>query len=125
MSNQGPGEKIPERRRHRRYRITSPVKFRQSVVSITVEGLTQEISEGGLSAFVGPGLAVGETVDVDLSLPGLSLQASAIVRSCTGTHFRFEFVGLTPEQVQQIKDCNKKLDPFRSIVMHGARRPRS
>ncbi len=126
MRKQSPSQQPEERRRHRRYRVTGPVKFRQSGSSIIVEGLTQEISEGGLSAFVrNPGLTVGETVEVELSLPALSLQASAIVRSCTKTHFRFQFVGLTPEQVEQIKDCNKKLDPFRNTVMRSARRPRS
>jgi hypothetical protein len=127
MSNPGPGQKPDERRHHRRYRIAGPVKFLQSGSEVSVEGLTQEISEGGLSAFLRPpGLTVGDTVEVELMLPGGALQARAQVRNHTNTHFRFQFIDLTPEQIQRIKDGEKELDPFRSGVMiSGPPRPRS
>jgi len=114
-----PGQKPEERRRDRRYRLAAPVTFRPSGDStIAVAGLTQEISEGGLSAFLGKSnLVVGETVDVELSLPAGALQARALVRSRLASHFRFEFVDLTPEQLQQIKNCIQKLSPFRTLVM--------
>jgi hypothetical protein len=98
--------------------MTGPVKFRQSGSCAAAEGLTQEISESGFSAFVRPpGLTVGETVAVEMVLPEGPMQARALVRQRTGTHFRFQFVDLTPEQLQQIKDSTGKLDPFRNSVM--------
>jgi hypothetical protein len=88
-----------------------------------MQGLLQEISEGGMSAFVGDGqLAVDDTVDLDLALFSVHLRCQAVVRHQSGRHFRFEFLALTPEQIQKIKDSVDKLQPFMNKVMAVGRR---
>jgi len=65
-------------------------------------GISLDISEGGLGAIVHGGLRVGEMVEIDVRTPGFSLSAVAIVRYTTHVRSGFEFVGMTPEEREQI-----------------------
>jgi c-di-GMP-binding flagellar brake protein YcgR len=114
MSDQPPKPATKEKRRHRRYRISIGVTIRTSNGgSAAMQGLLQEISEGGMSAFVGAGdLKLDDAVELDLSLPSGRMYLRAIIRNQSGRHFRFEFVDLTPEQTEQIKESHKKMQPF-------------
>jgi len=55
-----------------------------------------------LGAIVHGGLRVGEMVEIDVRTPGFSLSAVAIVRYTTHVRSGFEFVGMTPEEREQI-----------------------
>jgi c-di-GMP-binding flagellar brake protein YcgR len=65
-------------------------------------GVSLDISEGGLGAIVQGGLRMGETVEIDVHLPGSGLRAVAVVRYNTHGRCGFEFVGLTQEVRRQI-----------------------
>jgi hypothetical protein len=65
-------------------------------------GISLDISEGGLGAIVHGGLRIGEMVEIDMNTPGFSLSAVAIVRYTTHVRSGFEFVGVTPEEREQI-----------------------
>jgi hypothetical protein len=65
-------------------------------------GISLDISEGGIGALVRGGLRVGETVSLDLELPDYSLRAVAIVRHSSSVRSGFEFVGLTADERQYI-----------------------
>jgi len=65
-------------------------------------GISLDISEGGLGAMVRGGLRAGELVEIDVCIAGQDLTAVAIVRYTTDVRSGFEFVGLTPEERQQI-----------------------
>lgn len=65
-------------------------------------GISLDISEGGLGAIVHGGLRVGEMVEIDVRTPGFSLSAVAIVRYSSRVRSGFEFVGITPEEREQI-----------------------
>jgi hypothetical protein len=65
-------------------------------------GISLDISEGGLGAIVHGGLRVGEMVEIDVRTPGFALSAVAIVRYTSTVRSGFEFVGMTPEEREQI-----------------------
>jgi hypothetical protein len=76
----------------------------------TTRGITLDISEGGLGALVQGDLRLGETVEIDLQLPGNSLSTVAIVRHTSNVRSGFEFLGITPEERLQIaKTCGRHL----------------
>jgi len=109
-------------RRHRRYRISGTVTVRPIE---PFKGLIHGISEGGISAFIAePELKSGDMVEVRLPLAGGDMFAVAVVRHHTGAQFGFEFVGLTAEQVEQIRDSEKHLQPLISAVAKPTRRSR-
>jgi len=68
-------------------------------------GISLDISEGGLGAMMRGGLRAGELVEIDVCIAGCALTAVAIVRYTTGERSGFEFVGLTPEERQQIANA--------------------
>jgi hypothetical protein len=65
-------------------------------------GVSLDISQGGLGAIVHEGLRVGEMVEIDVRVPGLTLSAVAIVRYTSSVRSGFEFVGMTAEEREQI-----------------------
>jgi hypothetical protein len=65
-----------------------------------------EISEGGLSALVGADFHVGDRLELD---PVGGGKAEAIVRRSVGRLCGFEFLNLSPEQVENIRERCKKL----------------
>lgn len=90
-----------------------------------MQGLLQEISDAGMSAFVGAGeLKVEDTVEVNLALPTGRMHFRAVVRRQRGRQFGFEFIELAPEQEQQIKDSHLKTQPFINKVIKSVRRPK-
>ncbi len=65
-------------------------------------GTTLDISEGGLGAIVSGELRVGDMVEIDVRIAEATLTIVAIVRHSSKVQSGFEFVGLTPEERQQI-----------------------
>ena len=68
----------------------------------TTRGVSLDISEGGLGALVQSDLKPGDVIEIDLKLPGQELTAIAIVRHSSSERSGFEFLGLTPEERQQL-----------------------
>jgi hypothetical protein len=65
-------------------------------------GITLDLAEGGLGAIVQGDVHVGDTVAIDLRLSEQLLTTVAIVRHTSSVRSGFEFIGLTPEERQQI-----------------------
>ena len=91
-------------RRYPRYMFSIPVTVRHRPPSRlqNTRGMTLDISQGGVSAIVAANLLVGEVVEIDLPLPTGLLNALANVRYKTADRCGFEFIGLSPQEQQQI-----------------------
>lgn len=90
--------------RHPRLLLSAPIRLHHLVpggVRFT-NGITLDISEGGLGALVKSSLRVGETVSLELELPDYELKAVGIVRHSSSSRSGFEFLGLTPEERERI-----------------------
>ncbi len=99
-------------RRFRRTLFSVPIQLRHLIPGgiSTTRGITLDISEGGLGALVQGDLRLGETVEIDLQLPGHSLSTVAIVRHTSKVRSGFEFLGMTPEERSEItKTCGQHL----------------
>jgi hypothetical protein len=112
-TRQEASQNVPDRRRHPRYRYSAPITVLASDGSL-VPGITLEISESGLSAVFGVPLRVGDTTEVGLVAGG---KASARIRRNLGKVYGFEFLGLTTEQAEQIRDKCKMLPVYRCAVL--------
>lgn len=106
-------------RRHRRYLFSVPVQFHHMSKEHkkTTHGISLEISEGGMSAVVEGELRIGEIADVNVPLSAGSLNALAIVRHKTAGHYGFEFLGLNPQERQQLQEHTKLLLPHRGTLL--------
>ena len=102
-----------ERRRHPRYRLSTPITVRVPG-GTTAPAITIEISEGGLSALTGTDFRVGDTLELEPIGGG---KAEAIVRRCAGRLCAFEFLNLSPEQRQQIQERCKTLPLCRGKIV--------
>ena len=98
-------------RRHPRTIFSVPitVHFLVDGRAHSSHGITLDISEGGMGALIQAGLQVGETIQIDLPLPGHFLTVVAVVRHCSKLRSGFEFVGLTPEERGQITAASSLL----------------
>lgn len=99
-------------RRFRRTLFTVPIQLRHLIPGgiSTTRGITLDISEGGVGALVQGDLGLGETVEIDLQLPGHSLSTVAIVRHTSQVRSGFEFLGMTPAERSEItKTCSQHL----------------
>lgn len=100
-----PARKYPNgSQRHRRMLLTVPLMLHYLVpggVRFT-QGISLDISEGGLGALVKGELRVGDTVSLELRLSDADLKAVAIVRHSLSGRSGFEFLGLTPDEKHQI-----------------------
>ena len=61
-------------------------------------GIALDLSESGLGALVEGSLHIGDTVAVEMALPGCALRAVAIVRHSSDIRSGFEFLGLTSDE---------------------------
>jgi hypothetical protein len=91
-----------DRRRHRRYRWSVPIKLHLSDGN-SYDGLSIEISESGISATTVAVLVAGDLVQVE---PIAGSKVNATVRHTAGRIYGFEFLNMTSEQVERIRqDC--------------------
>lgn len=98
-----------DRRSRPRYRFSTPITI-SGAGSEHVPAITMEISENGLSALVGAEFHVGQQLELD---PVGGGKAAAIVRRSVGRLCGFEFLGLSQEQVQNIRERCKTLPLYR------------
>ncbi len=73
-----------------------------------------EISESGLSALVGADLHVGDRLELEPIGGG---KAESIERRTVGRLCSFEFLNLSPEQVQHIRERCKRLPLYKSKII--------
>jgi len=72
--------------------------------SLTVQGWTRNLSEGGVNAFVAHSLSLGEFVMLEIPFPdAASHDIPAQVVRALGTEYGFQFTALSVEQRLQIQ----------------------
>jgi hypothetical protein len=102
-------------RRYARYRTEMPLIVRVLGENgyMRIHGRCFEIAENGLGAVITSEFAAGEMVSLEFSIPGSeqALALRAVVRHRMGFLHGFEFVGLLPEQGEQIKAYCQTLQP--------------
>jgi len=102
-------------RRFARYRTELPliVKVLGQEGYLRVHGRCFEIAENGLGAVITSEFRAGEMVSLEFSIPNVTdLQVlRAVVRHRMGFLHGFEFVGILPEQRDQIKGYCRTLPP--------------
>lgn len=102
-------------RRFARYRTELPliVKVLGQEGYMRIHGRCFEIAENGLGAVVTSEFRAGEMVSLEFSIPNVVDQQSlrAVVRHRMGFLHGFEFVGILPEQREQIKSYCRSLSP--------------
>lgn len=102
-------------RRYARYRTEIPLIVRVLGQDgyMRIHGRCFEIAENGLGAVVTSEFASGEIVSLEFSLPEQSemMVLRAVVRHRMGFLHGFEFIGLLPEQRDQIKAYCRTLQP--------------
>jgi len=102
-------------RRYARYRTELPliVKVLGQDGYMRVHGRCFEIAENGLGAVITSEFRAGEMVSLEFSFPDTNeLQVfRAVVRHRMGFLHGFEFVGILPEQKDQLKTYCRTLSP--------------
>jgi hypothetical protein len=101
-------------RRYARYRTELPVIVRVLGEDgyMRIHGRCFEIAEAGLGAVISSELSMGEMTTLEFSLPHeAALEMRAVVRHRMGFLHGFEFVGLLPEQKEQIRKFCRDLKP--------------
>ena len=101
-----------DRRKHRRHRWSVPIEI-SAGDGPRMNGITIELSEGGFSAAISASLELGDRVDV--TAVGYVVML-AVVRWVRGRAYGFEFLELSPEQQQKIKDECRRLPLYRSSL---------
>jgi len=106
----------PDQRRSRRFpRYRTQLDVSVQVLGpdghFQVNGLCNQIGEGGLGAIIGSELTVGEMVNLQLLMPGMPQPVSlrAVVRWRDRLQHGFEFFGTPSEDRAKIHDYCKDL----------------
>ena len=102
-------------RRYARYRTELPliVKVLGQDGYLRIHGRCFEIAENGLGAVITSEFRSGEMVSLEFSIPSVKEVQNyrAVVRHRMGFLHGFEFVGILPEQREQIKSYCRTLAP--------------
>jgi PilZ domain len=101
-----------DRRRHRRYRCSIPIILHVSD-GTSYGGLSIEISESGISATTVAILVVGDLVQLE---PIAGSKVNATVRHTAGRIYGFEFLNITSEQVERIRQDCQSFPVFRTSL---------
>src|SRR5437870_13837428 len=98
-----------ERRTRPRYALVTSIRAHAKCPDrvIRSQGMTVEISEGGVSAYLRGEFEAGQQVELELDLPTGPLELSAIVRNCLGHRYGFQFLEFLPrsEERRVGKEC--------------------
>jgi PilZ domain len=101
-----------DKRKHRRYRLSVPLEL-STTDGPVIRGLTIEVSEGGFSAALSAPLEVGDQV---VATPIGYDAMPAVVRWIRGRAYGFEFLDLSIEQQNRIRNDCRRLPPYRSSL---------
>jgi len=102
-------ETFLDRRRHPRYRFSEPITI-CNADGLAIPGIGIEISVSGMSAITADSLKVNDIVKIEPIGGGTILAA---VRRNIGRVSGFEFLNVTAEQVQRIRNSCKALPLYR------------
>jgi c-di-GMP-binding flagellar brake protein YcgR len=113
-----PASKQVDRRRRRYPRY--PADFRVTVSYLLdthyqkLEGHCRDLSEAGIGILLAAELNGGEVVGLNFLLPGsvLGWEVRAVVRYRRGYQYGFEFLSLTGEQQESLRNYAKGLKPM-------------
>jgi c-di-GMP-binding flagellar brake protein YcgR len=110
--------KQSERRKHSRFALVASITVQTNISErlINSKGMTVEISQGGVSAYLREEFEAGQQVTLQVDLPPDPLTVSAVVRSRMGYRYGFQFLNLLPEQGQKIQASCKGVPPYRSCL---------
>lgn len=104
----------PQRRyqRHKvdvRVRVTLPKPAEPAVMY----GRGNELGQGGMAIFLNAELKIGDVIEVELPVLASAkpLKAKAEIRNREGFRYGMQFMGLSPEEVQQLLQLCQLLDP--------------
>ena len=91
-------------RRYRRFPLDARIAVVRSGQRRPLYGRTLGISEAGVSALLATDLELGESVHLELVLPGTSRQLAvrAVIRNRSGARYGFEFLSLSEQQREAI-----------------------
>jgi hypothetical protein len=105
----------PEQRRFPRHKVDIRVRVtlpKPADPPVTY-GRGSELGQGGMGIFVSAELQIGDNLEIEL--PVLSstqpLRVKAQVRNREGYKYGLEFIGLSPQEVQQLLQLCQLLDP--------------
>jgi hypothetical protein len=74
------------------------IRLHRDGQQLAVPGWARDLSESGLGAFVAEGLALGESVSLEIPLPsGVEVIPANVARQL-GTQYGFQFTALSAEQ---------------------------
>jgi len=87
-------------RRHPRVLLSVPITVRRLVRGgiRTCRGISLDLSESGVGLLVEGSVPVGDTLEIQLQLPGWEFSTVAIVRHSSSVRSGCEFLGLTVEE---------------------------
>jgi TonB family protein len=109
---QASGWEGPSRRRVERFELQTPldVTVLRSGVPETLPGRAVDVCEWGIAAMLAGELLPGEVVGIEVQLPDTPdpLRMRATVRYHDKLRYGLEFVGLSAEQQEAIRDCAKE-----------------
>ncbi len=80
------------------------VTYRKAGAKVAIAGRGNNLGEGGIAAFIPVELVIGESVELDVSLPYTAqpLKLRAVVRNRRSFTYGLEFVDITPAQQRAI-----------------------
>src|SRR5438552_17211849 len=92
-----------ERRTRPRYALVTSIRAHAKCPDrvIRSQGMTVEISEGGVSAYLRGEFEAGQQVELELDLPTGPLELSAIVKNCLGAPLRFSIPGTSSRTMSE------------------------
>lgn len=103
------------RRRHTRYRSD----FRVGLSYLgnqyqKIEGHCRDLSEAGIGILLAAEMNSGEVASLSFSLPGSTVpwEVRAVVRYRRGYQYGFEFLSLTSDQRELLKNYLKNMEPL-------------
>jgi len=99
-----------DRRRHPRYRFSTPLTIRSADGEI-MRAITIEISASGVSAITERSLRLNDRVELE---PIAASKVLAVVRHNVGKIYGFEFLELSSEQSHAIVESCKLLPQYRA-----------
>ena len=101
-------KEYPVQRRWDRVRLSTHIKVHRTIHGVveTTDGQAQDLSIGGIGAYVPNTFALDENVTVEFVLPfgQRPIRFEAVVRDANGFRFGFEFLRLKDDEATQLRD---------------------
>ena len=90
------------------------LRIQRGPQTLVVGGWSRDLSESGLGAFVAEPLHVGESLTIEIPLPGKeTLSLPAMVVKSLGTQYGFAFTAMSAKQRQAMAEAFADQDPIK------------